>query len=63
MYFFTATEPYIFDEVNKHNQNEMLNLDDVDILKMRVDATKNTCDIIQRLKKDDDQMSQLTTGI
>ena len=41
----------------------MLNLDDVDILKMRVDATKNTCDIIQRLKKDDDQMSQLTTGI
>ena len=40
----------------------MSNINDDDILKMRVDSSKNTCEIIQRLKKDDDQMSQITTG-
>ena len=61
-YIIIVTEPYNFEEVYTHKQKEMSNINDDDILKMRVDSSKNTCEIIQRLKKDNDQMSQITTG-
>ena len=61
-YILLVTESYNFEDVYTHKQKEMSNLKDDDILKMRIDSSKNTCDIIQRLNKDDDQMSQFSAG-
>ena len=52
-----------FEDVYQFKEKEMANINEIDILKLRVHSTKNNCDIIQRLKKDDDQVSQMSIGM
>ena len=52
-----------FEEVYQYKEKEMENINEIDILKLRVHSTKNNCNIIHRLKKDNDQMSQMSLGM